>query len=174
LSQLQFFVFIHTLLLSLAKGCFKQARVNTPVHFFSSFFYTKLLESGGTEQVGAWTARRGADVFGKKFVFVPINIPGHWSMFVVVNPGLVEKNLGLKDNVNETINNGEYACLIHLNSINGSHNTDKIAKHLRNWLNKEWLKCGKREHMAKNETGEERKCGPFNARSMVAYSPVGN
>lgn len=49
----------------------------------------QLCESRGNniESVKRWA--RGVDLFAKDFVLVPINIAMHWSLVVIVRPGLV-------------------------------------------------------------------------------------
>lgn len=58
------------------------------VHFFSSHFYTSLVEEGHSG-VESWTRKKNIDVFTKKLIFIPINKSLHWSICVVVNPSAI-------------------------------------------------------------------------------------
>jgi Ulp1 protease family, C-terminal catalytic domain len=85
------------------------------------------LDEEGVESVTKWTAKRGINVFDKKFVFIPINENVHWSLCVVVNPG----------HINEDAEDGPMACLLFLDSLK-AHSKKKISKQVRKWLNSEW------------------------------------
>ena len=52
----------------------------------STHFYAKLFRDGA-ESVQTWTS--SIDIFTKKMIFVPVNKDLHWSMFVIVNAGLL-------------------------------------------------------------------------------------
>ncbi len=58
------------------------------VHFFTSHFMTTLKDDG-PEAVASWTAKKNINVFEKKLIFIPVNADLHWSLCVVVNPGLI-------------------------------------------------------------------------------------
>ena len=58
------------------------------VHFFTSYFMTTLKDDG-PEAFASWTANKNINVFQKKLVFIPVNADLHWSLWVVVNPGLI-------------------------------------------------------------------------------------
>lgn len=77
------------------------------IHFFSSFFYSRLVqkpvrgsltaqqESIHTKpakrrhaRVAKWT--RNIDIFSKRFLFVPINESQHWYLALICHPALVE------------------------------------------------------------------------------------
>jgi len=58
------------------------------VHFFTSHFMTTL-KNDGPESVASWTAKKNINVFQKKLIFIPVNAVLHWSLCVVVNPGLI-------------------------------------------------------------------------------------
>jgi len=60
------------------------------VHFFPSHFMSTLKnENYGIEGVASWTAKNNINIFNKKLLFVPINDDLHWSLIVVVNPGMI-------------------------------------------------------------------------------------
>ena len=69
------------------------------VHFFTSHFMTTL-KNDGPESVASWTANKNINVFQKKLVFIPVNADLHWSLCVVVNPGLIANCFD--ENVEET------------------------------------------------------------------------
>jgi sentrin-specific protease 7 len=68
------------------------------VYFSSSYFFQKL-DDDGPEGVASWIRKKEKiiDVFGKKFIFVPVNSDLHWSLCVVVNLGHILKAHQLKD-----------------------------------------------------------------------------
>ena len=51
------------------------------------------LHNEGTHGVASWTLRkkRKIHVFKKKLIFIPVNKDLHWSLCVIVNPGLILK-----------------------------------------------------------------------------------
>lgn len=58
------------------------------VHFFTSHFMTTLKDKG-VDAVASWTVNKKINVFEKKLIFIPVNADLHWSLCVVVNPGLI-------------------------------------------------------------------------------------
>lgn len=82
---------------------FTEAMMNS-THLYNSYFYTKMfitrpkltkemrkqgitLTQRGYEQVRNWT--RNVDIFEKDFLIIPINDRNHWSVAIIVNPGLI-------------------------------------------------------------------------------------
>ena len=61
---------------------------NSNVHFFTSHFMTTLKDDG-PDAVASWTAKKNINIFEKKLIFIPVNADLHWSLCVVVNPGLI-------------------------------------------------------------------------------------
>ncbi len=60
------------------------------VHAFSCLFYAKLTEKKNREAhalVSRWT--KSVDLFAMDFVLIPINLTFHWSLCVIVRPGLL-------------------------------------------------------------------------------------
>ena len=58
-------------------------------HAFSCLFYTKLMEARnekGHKLVSRWT--KLLNIFDMEFVLVPINLHNHWSLMVIVRPGI--------------------------------------------------------------------------------------
>lgn len=47
------------------------------------------LKDDGPKAVSSWTEKKNIDVFKKKLIFVPVNADLHWSLCVIVNPGLI-------------------------------------------------------------------------------------
>jgi len=80
----------HSLSHRISRG--ESQQQSSKVHFFSSHFMTTLKEKG-PEAIASWTEKKNINVFEKKLVFIPVNADLHWSLCVVVNPGLIANNL---------------------------------------------------------------------------------
>ena len=104
----------------------KSDPLDNSVHCFSSHFFTTLVDKGAAG-VQKWTAKKGINVFEKKFIFIPINEALHWSLCVVVNPGCIHAR-GEDDPM---------ACLLFLDSLQ-AHRKKKVSNQVRKWLNSEW------------------------------------
>ena len=50
------------------------------------------LKREGVGAVSSWTQNKNINVFTKRLIFVPVNADLHWSLCVVVNPGLIASN----------------------------------------------------------------------------------
>ncbi|GMJ03471.1 Arabidopsis SUMO protease 1, SUMO PROTEASE RELATED TO FERTILITY1 [Hibiscus trionum] len=109
-------------------------------HFFNSFFFCKLadLDKGlsddcqarsAFQRVHKWT--RKVDIFGKDYIFIPVNYSLHWSLIVICHPGEVTK---FKDDVTENVL--KVPCILHMDSIRGSHRGLKNL--FRSYLSEEW------------------------------------
>jgi len=122
-------------------------------HFFSTHFYTKLLTEG-VKQVESWTSRNNIDIFEKRLIFIPINLIGHWSLCVIVNPGAISTSVN--DDEDDTL----LPCMLFFDSLN-MHSRIIIHNKLMKWLNSEWKRL--------KEPGEE----PFNRESYKMYKPAG-
>lgn len=60
------------------------------IYLFNTFFYERLAQKDGYENVKKWTAK--VNIFDKKFVIVPIHYNVHWYVVVIYNlPYLVEE-----------------------------------------------------------------------------------
>ena len=57
------------------------------VHFFTTHFMSRLEKKPSS--VASWTKK--IDIFKKKLIFVPVNDDNHWSLCVIVNPGLLHQ-----------------------------------------------------------------------------------
>ena len=64
---------------------------NSDVHFFTTHFMTTL-QKQGIKAVSSWTVNENINVFKKRLIFIPVNADLHWSLCVVVNPGLIANN----------------------------------------------------------------------------------
>jgi sentrin-specific protease 7 len=60
-------------------------------HCFSCMFYARVTQvrnaKEGYELVSRWT--KNVDLFQKDFILVPINYSFHWSLAIIVRPGLL-------------------------------------------------------------------------------------
>ena len=137
----------------------KEDRESSPLHIFSSHFYTTLSEEG-TEAVESWTARKSIDIFKKRFIFLPINKSLHWSLCVVVNPGNI-LNASRENDIDSEGGTGPFPCILFLDSLK-AHRKDVVARHVRKWLNAEWKRL-----MAPQHGGED----PFNLSTMAVFTP---
>ena len=45
------------------------------------------LKDSGVDAILSWT--KSVNVFEKKLIFVPVHADEHWSLCVIVNPGLI-------------------------------------------------------------------------------------
>lgn len=59
------------------------------VHIFTTHFYTTLFVEG-LAAVSNWTTKKRINIFTKRMIFIPVHQDMHWSLCVVVNPGLVK------------------------------------------------------------------------------------
>ncbi|KAM2555359.1 hypothetical protein TB2_019378 [Malus domestica] len=119
-------------------------------HFFNSFFFRKLADldkdpssvSDGRaafERVRKWT--RKVDLFEKDYIFIPINFNLHWSLIVICHLGEVPKHNG-----GDSGNLLKVPCILHMDSIKGSHTGLKNL--IQSYLWEEWKE-------RKKETSEE-------------------
>ncbi len=59
-------------------------------HLFKFSVLSTQLRSGEYDAVAHWTANRGIDIFDKKMILIPVNIPDHWSLCAVINAGYTD------------------------------------------------------------------------------------
>jgi sentrin-specific protease 7 len=136
------------------------------VHFFTSHFYSKLVEDG-PPGVEGWTRKKGIDIFKKKFIFVPINKSLHWSLCVVINAGaIIEHNKWAGNGFEEEKGFNEdtpFPCILFLDSLE-AHQKAQVGSNIIEWLNAEWKRLQKSDDLA---------LAPFtaNERSMIVSSP---
>ncbi len=101
----------------------------------------------------SWTAKKGINIFEKKFIFVPVNKSLHWSLCVVVNPGANDPDCDLSTDE-------ECPCMLFLDSLK-AHRKNEVANKIRLWLNSEWKRLNK---------GDTNR---FTDRNMPVYDPRG-
>ncbi|XXG55768.1 hypothetical protein AAC387_Pa03g3364 [Persea americana] len=114
-------------------------------HFFNSFFFRKLADPdkdpgsalGGKaafQRVRKWT--RKVNIFEKDYIFVPVNYNLHWSLIVICHPGDIAyfKGKCLSDEVVSKAH--KVPCILHMDSIKGSHNGLKNL--IQSYLWEEW------------------------------------
>ncbi|KAI3895815.1 hypothetical protein MKW98_025606 [Papaver atlanticum] len=109
-------------------------------HFFNSFFFRKLADLDqdlpsayqgreAFQRVRKWT--RKVNLFEKDYIFIPINFHHHWSLIIICHPGEVAKSKG-----EDVENPVKVPCILHMNSIEGSHRG--IMKVIQSYLWEEW------------------------------------
>ncbi|MED6109304.1 hypothetical protein PIB30_032173 [Stylosanthes scabra] len=109
-------------------------------HFFNSFFFRKLADmdknpasaSDGKAaflRVRKWT--RKVKLFEKDYIFIPVNFNLHWSLIVICHPGEV-----VNFNDKERDKSLKVPCILHMDSIKGSHNGLKNL--VQSYLWEEW------------------------------------
>ncbi|CAN6829727.1 unnamed protein product [Brassica oleracea] len=95
------------------------------LHFFNSFLFRKLADldkdpssiADGKAtflRVRKWT--RKVDMFGKDYIFVPVNFNLHWSLIIICHPGEVANCTGL-----DFDDSTKVPCILHMDSVKGSH-----------------------------------------------------
>ncbi|CAF2107978.1 probable ubiquitin-like-specific protease 2B isoform X2 [Brassica napus] len=117
-----------------------QAEERQRFHFFNSFFFRKLADldkdpssiadgKAAFLRVRKWT--RKVDMFGKDYIFVPVNFSLHWSLIIICHPGEVANctDLDLDDSP-------KVPCILHMDSIKGSH--AGLKNLVQSYLCEEW------------------------------------
>lgn len=124
--------------------------------------YTKLLEGKSPQDqhslVSRWT--KNVDLFDMDYIIVPVNLTGHWSLFVIVKPGLVagvQSDINVRTIVNQSkrANNGDqpsilsssqglnvtettpFPYIMYMDSLL-LHAASTITRNLRHYLMEEW------------------------------------
>jgi Ulp1 family protease len=62
-----------------------------------------IMKDTSIEAASKWIKNKNIEVFEKKLLFFPINADSHWSLGVVVNPGLIENSFDNDSNPDEEI-----------------------------------------------------------------------
>lgn len=117
-----------------------QAEEKHRFHFFNSFFFRKLADldkdpssiSDGKAaflRVRKWT--RKVDIFGKDYIFIPVNFNLHWSLIVICHPGDVASF-----KVEDLKRSEKVPCILHMDSIKGTH--AGLKKLVQSYLCEEW------------------------------------
>ncbi|KAJ0025204.1 hypothetical protein Pint_08478 [Pistacia integerrima] len=117
-----------------------QAAEKHRFHFFNSFFFRKLADldkdpssiSDGRAaflRVHKWT--RKVDIFGKDYIFIPVNFNLHWSLIIICHLGEVA---AFRD---EDLDKSEKVpCILHMDSIKGTH--AGLKNLVQSYLWEEW------------------------------------
>ncbi len=75
----------------ISRGESQEQESSNDVHFFSSYF-TSNLKANGPKRTVSQNKKDNVNVFWKKILFLPIQAAEHWSLCVVVSPGLIENS----------------------------------------------------------------------------------
>ncbi|KAJ0235912.1 ubiquitin-like-specific protease 2B [Hirschfeldia incana] len=116
-----------------------QAEDRQRFHFFNSFFFRKLADldkdpssiadgKAAFLRVRKWT--RKVDMFGKDYIFVPVNFNLHWSLIIICHPGEVANCTDLD------LDSTKVPCILHMDSIKGSH--AGLKNLVQSYLCEEW------------------------------------
>jgi Ulp1 family protease len=99
------------------------------IYIYSSQFYTKLIENSNPdsayELVRRWT--KDIDIFEKEFLFIPINMHFHWSLMVIIRPGLV-----FDPSSGSSFTENNQPCLLFMDSLS-IHKHAKISKVIKRY-----------------------------------------
>ncbi|KAK1943722.1 putative ubiquitin-like-specific protease 2A [Phytophthora citrophthora] len=111
--------------------------VQEKVLFLSSHFYSRLRAGkgptarermdAGYKNVSTWLAR--SNVFNRSIIFIPINKDLHWSLAVILNPGIA----GSDANDEEAA-----SCIAVLDPLGSYHRKAAIIRNLRAFLRMQW------------------------------------
>ena len=109
------------------------------IHAFTCLFYTKLMEGKLPQEqhllVSRWTKK--IDLFDMDYIIVPVNLTGHWSLFVIVKPGrLVETTAPSSSSHSDPVTT-VFPYILHMDSLQ-LHSASTITSNLRNYLMEEW------------------------------------
>ncbi|KAG4147431.1 hypothetical protein ERO13_D05G222200v2 [Gossypium hirsutum] len=106
-------------------------------------------------RVRKWT--RKLDMFGKDYIFIPVNFSLHWSLIVICHPGEVA---GFKDE--DLDKSSKVPCILHMDSIKGNH--AGLKNLVQSYLWEEW----KERH---KETSEDLSSKFLNLRFVSLELP---
>ncbi|KAF4034444.1 Ulp1 protease family C-terminal catalytic domain [Phytophthora infestans] len=111
--------------------------VQDKVLFLNSHFYTRLgggkgataheRMQAGYKNVSTWHAH--SNFFNRSIIFIPINKDLHWSLAVVLNPGLAGSDSG---------NEEAESCIAVLDPLGSYHRKAAIIRNLRAFLRMRW------------------------------------
>lgn len=103
---------------------------NIPIHYYNCLFYNQFIsKSNNDKNISNWT--KHIDIFTKEFLFIHINRNNHWSLFVIVRPGLLLPSISNNNNTNQS-------CILHFDSLS-FHNTDVITENIKLYLIEEYI-----------------------------------
>ncbi|KAG6951463.1 hypothetical protein JG687_00013601 [Phytophthora cactorum] len=111
--------------------------VQEKVLFLSSHFYSRLRAGKGAsarermeagyKNVATWLAR--SNFFNRSIIFIPINKDLHWSLAVILNPGLAGS---------DTLDEEAFSCIAVLDPLGSYHRKAAIIRNLRAFLRMQW------------------------------------
>lgn len=138
-------------------------------HVFTTQFFSRL-EDEGVSSITSWTAKKGIDIFEKRFIFIPVNKDIHWSLLVVVNPGKIcdfYDATELECSEEEPLERErEFPFILFMDSLR-AHKKSKMKTLVYEWLNSEAKRLGK------FQTCVGTKAGVFNNVTMPIIDPKG-
>ncbi|KAG6599727.1 ubiquitin-specific protease 2A [Phytophthora cinnamomi] len=112
--------------------------VQEKVLFLSSHFYSRLRAGkgptpsarmeAGYKNVSTWLSR--SNFFNRSIIFIPINKDLHWSLAVIVNPGIA--------GADPCDNEEAFSCIGVLDPLGSYHRKTAIIRNLRALLRMEW------------------------------------
>lgn len=113
------------------------------VHVFTTQFFSRL-EDEGVDAITSWTAKKGVDIFEKKFIFIPVNKDTHWSLLVIVNPGKIQNRIDIDtlENIDDENEDVEFPFILFMDSLR-LHKKKKMKLLIYKWLNSEAQRLGK-------------------------------
>ncbi|CAI5714838.1 unnamed protein product [Peronospora farinosa] len=121
--------------------------VQEKVLFLSSHFYSRLRAGMGSttsermeagyKNVSTWLAR--SNLFSRSIIFIPINKDFHWSLAVIVNPGVA----GTDPRDEEA-----FSCIAVLDPLGSYHRKAAIIRNLRAFLRMQWEKNLQEEYFS--------------------------
>jgi hypothetical protein len=113
------------------------------VHVFTTQFFSRL-EDEGVDAITSWTAKKGVDIFEKKFIFIPVNKDTHWSLLVIVNPGKIQNRIDIDtlENIHDENEDVEFPFILFMDSLR-LHKKKKLKLLIYKWLNSEAQRLGK-------------------------------
>ena len=106
-----------------------RSQLSSITYAFSSQFFTALDQD--IVNVESWMINNDTNVFKMKFIFIPINTSGHWSLCVVLNAGLILSRID-----HDATTYPSSVCILFFDSLK-LHKKDYIAKKVRSFLNTE-------------------------------------
>ncbi|CAI5746226.1 unnamed protein product [Peronospora destructor] len=137
----------------------KNKLVQEKVLFLSSHFYSRLRAGMGStasermeagyKNVSTWLAR--SNLFSRSIIFIPINKDFHWSLAVILNPGVAGTDSG---------NEEALSCIAVLDPLGSYHRKAAIIRNLRAFLQMQWENlqayCSDTEAASMSEYGVDR------------------
>ena len=112
------------------------------------------MKQSGVDSILKLSKCKGIDVFDFSQILIPVVKSNHWSLLVVLNPGSVNDMQGGE--------NDSLTCILHLDSFQGTNNTNALSRMIINWLNEE-----------SKQSSKFGKQVPFSPKSLRTFIPKG-